>query len=61
MTNDTSYFTRRAREERLAADQATHPDVRARHLEFAAAYEHRLRVIAAADEPCAELHIVNAA
>lgn len=60
MEDDTTYFTRRAREERLAATRATHPNAQARHLELAAAYEHRLKVMAAAAERRAEMHIVNA-
>jgi hypothetical protein len=43
MASDADYFRRRAREERLAALIAGKGCVRLRHLEFAEAYEFRIR------------------
>lgn len=47
METDFEYFRRRAREEREAALGAKTPAVRLRHLEFANAYEVRVREIEA--------------
>jgi hypothetical protein len=60
MANDAEYFENRAREERAAASSATHPAVRDRHLEMAAAYELRLRSMAA-DEARLGFRLVTAA
>ena len=43
MLNDAEYFARRAGEEREAAFDAETISVRLRHLEFAEAYELRVR------------------
>jgi hypothetical protein len=43
MSSDTEYLLRRLQNERRAARLATDLRVRERHLEFAAAYELRLR------------------
>ena len=40
--NFTDYFTRRIDEEEVAAAAAAHPDVKARHAEFAAVYRRRV-------------------
>ena len=45
MKSDADYFRKRAGEERRAALAAGKPSVRLRHLEFAEAYELRLRLI----------------
>lgn len=58
MEDERTYLIRRAHEERVAAAGATHPNVRAYHLGFAAAYERRLGAVAA--ERRAEMHIVDA-
>jgi hypothetical protein len=47
METDLEYFRRRAREEREAALGGKTPAVRLRHLEFANAYEVRVREIEA--------------
>lgn len=47
MLNDAEYFARRAGEERQAAFQAERMSIRLRHLEFAQAYELRVREILA--------------
>lgn len=47
MLNDAEYFARRAGEEREAAFDAETLSVRLRHLEFAQAYELRVREILA--------------
>lgn len=47
MWNDAEYFARRAGEEREAAFDAETISVRLRHLEFAQAYELRVREILA--------------
>lgn len=47
MLNDAEYFARRAGEEREAAFDAETVSVRLRHLEFAQAYELRVREILA--------------
>jgi hypothetical protein len=49
MQCDTEYFRRRACEERYAAEKSCHPLVYSRHLEFAEAYEARLREVCAQD------------
>ena len=49
MQSDTEYFRHRAREERHAAERSTDPRVRMCHLEFADAYELRLREMYAGD------------
>ena len=38
MESDAAFFTRRAREERLAATRADHPQARKAHLQMAARY-----------------------
>ena len=43
MQSDTDYFRKRAREERQAAGSAADERVRLRHIEFAQAYELRVR------------------
>jgi hypothetical protein len=45
MLNDTEYFARRAGEERQSAFKSETMSVRLRHLEFAQAYEFRVREI----------------
>lgn len=47
MSNDAEYFARRAGEERQAAFKSETMSVRLRHLEFAQAYELRVREILA--------------
>lgn len=47
MLNDAEYFARRAGEEREAAFDAETVSVRLRHLEFAQAYELRVRELLA--------------
>ena len=46
MNKDRAYFARRAAEESAAAVKATHPKVRAAHLEMAKLYEQRLSELA---------------
>ncbi len=43
MHSDAEYFRKRGRDERRAAKSASLPIVRLRHLEFAQAYELRVR------------------
>lgn len=58
MLNDAEYFARRAGEEREAAFGAETVSVRLRHLEFAQAYELRVREILALSRR-SEIHIVE--
>ena len=51
MQSDADYFSRRASEERRAASTATQSCVRLRHLEFAEAYELRVRMMTEDDHP----------
>ncbi len=46
MESDISYFRRRATEERTAASEAPHPQVRLAHLELAERYEELVQAIA---------------
>jgi hypothetical protein len=50
VTNDLSYFLRRASEERTAALYAKDPRVRIVHIELAERYEERVRGMAAHHE-----------
>lgn len=50
MTNDVSYFLRRASDERTAAIHARDPRVRKVHLEMAERYEARVREMTAHHE-----------
>lgn len=59
MTSDVAYYERRVCEERNAAVAAVSPEVRDRHLEFAEAYEERLRGMAAYERRSA-MHVVGA-
>lgn len=43
LENDFDFYTRRAREEMLAADAATHPNAQLRHRELAQEYADRAR------------------
>lgn len=45
MESDAAFFTRRAREERLAATRADHPQARKAHLQMAARYTDLARAI----------------
>ena len=45
MQSDAEYFRKRAGEERRAAQAATTPSVRLRHLEFAQAYDLRVQLV----------------
>lgn len=58
MLNDAEYFARRAGEEREAAFEAETISVRLRHLEFAQAYELRVRELLALSR-CSEIGIVE--
>jgi len=49
MEGDTSYFRRRASEERTAALKSQHAKVREAHLQMAERYEDLVRAIAARD------------
>ena len=49
MESDTSYFGRRAAEERRAAMQASHPGVRQAHLDMAQRYDDLVTAIGARD------------
>jgi hypothetical protein len=60
MSNDAAYFAVRAQQEREAALHAAHPNARQCHTEMADAYEHRVRLLLAA-EARAEIHLVSAA
>lgn len=60
MDNNSQYYARRAREERDAAARSEHALVRQRHLEMAAAYELKLRAIAA-EQARMSFHLVSAA
>ena len=46
MESDSTYYSRRAAEERAAALEATNIRVQDRHLELAQAYEYRVREMA---------------
>ncbi len=50
VTNDVSYFLKRASDERTAALHARDPRVRKVHLEMAERYEHRVRDMTAHHE-----------
>ncbi len=50
MTNDLSYYRRRASEERTAALNARDPRVRRVHVQLAESYEERVRGMAAHHE-----------
>jgi hypothetical protein len=60
MPSDTEHFLRRLQQERRAAEVATHPRVRERHVELAAAYELRLRELGCRERR-AMLNLVDAA
>lgn len=45
MESDSAFFTRRAREEMLAASKADHPRAREAHLQLAARYSDLARAI----------------
>jgi hypothetical protein len=60
MTTDGDYFSRRAEEERKAADSAAHPNARQVHLDLAKAYEFRARVLLA-EERRSAMRVVRAA
>jgi hypothetical protein len=46
MEADLSYFTRRAAEEKAAANSAAHPNAREAHLTLAACYEDLAKALA---------------
>lgn len=60
MEQTAQYYARRAEEEQRAAKSADHPVVRQRHTELAAAYELKLRAIAA-EQARMTFHLVTAA
>ena len=60
MERDAVYYRRRLAEEKSAAIHATHPKVRAVHLEMAAGYEQRLAALDAGEEKVA-LRLIDVA
>lgn len=60
MEVDTIYFTRRASEERTAALQARHEQVRDAHLQMAERYEELVRAIVASEQAMG-IHSLSAA
>jgi hypothetical protein len=47
MQGDADYFGRRARQERVAAMKASHPNARASHLQMASRYDELANAISA--------------
>lgn len=60
MASDVDYFSKRAREERQAALHTRDAHVRDIHLQFADAYEDRLRQLSA-EARRSGIHLVSAA